>query len=82
MAFVLDASVALAWVLPDEGNDYADALVDRLIVEGAVVPPIWTLEVGNVLLVALRRAHIAREEFESIVEQVSHFPHRYRCGSY
>lgn len=74
MAFVLDCSVALAWVLPDEGGPYADALLDRLVAEGAVVPPIWPLEVGNVLLVALRRRRIRREEFEPMVEKLGHLP--------
>ena len=29
MAFVLDCSVALAWLLPDEGGEAADRLTDR-----------------------------------------------------
>ena len=74
MSFVLDASVALAWVLPGEGNPYADELLERLIVEGAVVPPIWPLEIGNVLLVALRRRRIQQEEFDAIVEQLARLP--------
>jgi predicted nucleic acid-binding protein len=74
MSFVLDASVALAWALPDEGNAYADELFERLIAEGAVVPPIWPLEVGNVLLVALRRGRIRQEEFNAMVEQLAQLP--------
>jgi predicted nucleic acid-binding protein len=74
MSFVLDASVALAWVLPDEGNLYADELFERLIAEGAVVPPIWPLEIGNVLLVALRRERIRQEEFDAMVERLAEFP--------
>lgn len=74
MAFVLDCSVALAWVLPDEGSVYADALLDRLVAEGAVVPPVWPLEVGNVLLVALRRRRIRQTEFESTVERLRRLP--------
>ena len=74
MSFVLDSSVALAWVLPDEGNPYADALLERLIAEGAVVPPIWPLEIGNVLLVALRRGRIRQEELEAMVERLSRLP--------
>lgn len=50
MAFVLDSSVALAWLLPDENNEAADALADRLENEAAVVPAIWRLEVDNALL--------------------------------
>jgi predicted nucleic acid-binding protein len=72
--FVLDASVALAWVLPDEGNAYADACLDRTTTEGAVVPPIWPLEVGNVLLIALRRGRVRREEFEVCVDRLASLP--------
>lgn len=74
MSFVLDSSVALAWVLPDEGNPHADELLERLITEGAVVPPIWPLEIGNVLLVALRRGRIRQEEFETVVERLARLP--------
>ena len=74
MSFVLDSSVALAWVLPDEGNACADELLERLISEGALVPPIWPLEIGNVLLVALRRGRIRQEEFEAMVERLARLP--------
>jgi len=74
MSFVLDSSVALAWVLPDEGNPYADELLERLITEGALVPPIWPLEIGNVLLLALRRGRIRQEEFEAMVERLARLP--------
>jgi predicted nucleic acid-binding protein len=74
MSFVLDSSVALSWVLPDEGNADADELLERLIAEGAVVPPIWPLEIGNVLLVALRRGRISQDEFEGMVERLARLP--------
>jgi predicted nucleic acid-binding protein len=74
MSFVLDSSVALGWVLPDEGTAYADELLERLIAEGAVVPPIWPLEIGNVLLVALRRGRIRQEEFETMIERLARLP--------
>ena len=74
MSFVLDSSAALAWVLPDEGSTYADELLERLIAEGAVVPPIWPLEIGNVLLVALRRGRLRQEEFEVAVERLARLP--------
>jgi predicted nucleic acid-binding protein len=61
-------------VLPDEGNPYADELLERLISEGAVVPPIWPLEIGNVLLVALRRGSLRQEEFETMVERLARLP--------
>ena len=38
MAFVLDSSVALAWLLPDERGEATDALADRLEQEPVHVP--------------------------------------------
>ena len=41
MAFVLDCSVTLSWLLPDERGAATDALVDELERTTAVVPAIW-----------------------------------------
>jgi predicted nucleic acid-binding protein len=67
MAFVLDSSVARAWLLPDENNDAADALVDWLESEAAVVPATWRLEVGNVLVVARRRERLTDKDVERLL---------------
>jgi predicted nucleic acid-binding protein len=58
MGFVLDSSVTLAWLMPDEDSSRVDALASRLEQESAEVPAIWSLEVANALLAALRRARI------------------------
>ena len=58
MSFVLDASLTLAWLLPDEGSVWLDALFERLLVQGAVAPEHWPLEVANTLLMAERRGRI------------------------
>ncbi len=55
MPFVLDSLVALAWFLPDDTNPTLDQLCDRLVADFAHVPPVWPLEIGNVLLVAVKR---------------------------
>ena len=56
---VLDASVALAWLLPGEdGDGRADALMARVVEQGAVVPAIWRLEVGNAVVTAERRGRL------------------------
>ena len=58
-SFVLDCSVAVAWLLEDERIPEADALLDRLEGGGeAVVPGLWRLELGNVLAGAERRGRI------------------------
>jgi predicted nucleic acid-binding protein len=64
MAFVLDASVALAWVFGDEDNAYAETVLDLLAEEPGVVPSIWPLEVGNGLLAGLRRRRLELQDVD------------------
>ena len=55
-AFVVDASVALAWVLPSQASPEAEELLQRTEAGAElVVPSLWFLEVANGLLVAERR---------------------------
>jgi predicted nucleic acid-binding protein len=54
-AVVVDASVALAWCFEDEASPATDAVLDQVKRQGAIVPSLWHLELGNVLLLAERR---------------------------
>lgn len=58
--FVVDNSVVMSWCFEDEGNSYADAVLDSLEAGEAFVPTIWPLEVGNVLLVAERKKRLTQ----------------------
>ena len=58
MAFVLDCSLTMAWIFADEATASTERLRESLIGESAVVPALWPIEVGNVLLVAARRGRI------------------------
>ena len=55
MAFVVDASVALAWHFEDEVTLQTDALFARTVEEQIVVPSHWMLEVANGALMGERR---------------------------
>lgn len=57
--FVVDNSVVMSWCFEDEGNSYAEAVLDSLETGEAFVPAIWPLEVGNVLLVAERKKRLS-----------------------
>ena len=57
-AVVIDASAALAWVLPGEGDAEGDALLDHVEERGAVAPALWRIEVANILLGAERQRRI------------------------
>ncbi len=74
MPFVLDSSVALAWLLPDEGSEAVDQLADRLDHDFAIVPAIWALEVGNALLVAQRRGRIKDDELLRFAQALEALP--------
>jgi len=74
MPFVLDSSVALAWVLPDEANPTLDHLCDRLTDDVALVPPVWPLEIGNVLLIAVKRGRLTAKDVSQLVTELRALP--------
>ena len=57
--FVVDNSVVMGWCFENEGNRYAEAVLESLEAGEALVPAIWPLEVGNVLLVAERKKRLS-----------------------
>ena len=74
MPFVLDCSVTMAWVFPDEANETTDALREALVDDVAVVPVLWPIEVGNVLLVAARRGRIAPQDWLRVRDDLDALP--------
>jgi predicted nucleic acid-binding protein len=74
MPFVLDSSVALAWALPDETNPTLDPLLEGLTTHMVLVPPIWPLEIGNVLLVAVRRGRLTAQDMAHLVREFRALP--------
>ncbi len=73
-AFVLDASVTMAWCFEDEASDAAWRLLDRLGEDTALVPAIWSAEVANVLLVAERRRRLTRPQSRAFVTRLLALP--------
>jgi len=58
MPVVLDASLVLAWLLPDESSDEARALIHRGVRERIRAPSLLLLEVANALRTAERRGRL------------------------
>lgn len=56
---VVDASAALAWCFEDEYDDAAGAVLDDVLADGGLVPPLWFEEVSNALLAAERRGRLS-----------------------
>ena len=76
MAFVLDCSVTMTWVFPDEATEATDALLESLAEGNALVPSLWPVEVGNVLLAASRRGRVATEEWSRVRDIIEALPIR------
>jgi predicted nucleic acid-binding protein len=74
MPFVLDSSVALAWVLPDERSAPIDQLADQLATDRAIVPAMWPFEILNALLTATRRARISSNDLHGLLGELARLP--------
>lgn len=62
VGFVLDASTALVWFLPDETSSVADQTLRLLGKRAAIVPDLFWHEMRNVLLTSYRRKRISLPE--------------------
>lgn len=64
-AFVLDASVALAWFVDSPEPSYAAQVRDAMVSgKKALVPSLWVLEMANGLLMAERRGKLTAAEVD------------------
>lgn len=61
MAFVLDASVAVAWFVRKQSTTYTDRIRSMARREPLHVPTVWLLEVANALIVLQRRGNISEK---------------------
>jgi predicted nucleic acid-binding protein len=76
MAFVLDASVAGPWALADEPSEAANRIATRLLIEEAIVPPLWWYEVRNLLVVCERRGRIEQADSDYFLARLDKYPIR------
>jgi predicted nucleic acid-binding protein len=74
MPFILDASIAAAWFLPDEQHDAADALMAGLRSNPGIVPSLFWFETRNLFLMAERRLRLRTGEALLIMTQLRRLP--------
>ena len=72
--FVVDASVAVAWVHPGQATPQTRILL-QTVYDGASVevPAIWPLEISNALLVLVRRKKIFEGERQTALAALQRF---------
>jgi predicted nucleic acid-binding protein len=60
LSLVLDSSITLAFILPDERTAEAEHILNIVVDKGAWAPFLWRLEVANSLSMAVQRGRIRR----------------------
>jgi len=70
-AFVVDCSVAMAWLFHDEATTKTEALLNRLTTETALVPAWWFIEIANVLTIAERKGRISPAQSDAFIADLS-----------
>jgi predicted nucleic acid-binding protein len=65
--FVVDCSVAMAWLFHDEATPKTAALLKRMATETALVPGWWFIEITNVLAMTERRGRITPTQSDAFI---------------
>ena len=73
-AVVIDSSVTLSWCFEDEASAAMDAIFEHVRDQGAFVPGLWHLEVGNVLLQAEKRGRITTGDVTARLALIAELP--------
>ncbi|AFC73381.1 type II toxin-antitoxin system VapC family toxin [Rickettsia montanensis] len=66
--FISDCSITISWFFYDERDKYSDFTLDYCYKFRVIVPPLWKLEVTNVILIAEKRARIKSVEVIKIID--------------
>jgi predicted nucleic acid-binding protein len=70
-SFVVDCSIAMAWLFHDEATPKTAALLNRLATETALVPAWWFIEITNVLAMAERKSRITARQSDAFIADLS-----------
>ena len=77
-AFVLDASIAVAWCFPGdpaEDTPYSRHILELLATQDAVVPEIWAFEVANSIFVSFsKRGRITERQIQEYLQRLKALP--------
>ncbi|MEZ4711675.1 MAG: type II toxin-antitoxin system VapC family toxin [Caldilineaceae bacterium] len=73
---VLDCSILMAWVAPDEASDYAEQVREVMMRHNVpvIVPPLFYLEIVNVLEVMQRRKRMDASQLDRAVQLLGRLP--------
>jgi predicted nucleic acid-binding protein len=78
--FVVDASVAASWLLPDEGLSESAEAFARLASDFALVPALWWFEMRNVFVINERRGRLDSTQTSRALALLDGLPIRLDTG--
>jgi len=67
VALVVDASVVIAWSMPDEGGDYPAYVESAVLREGMLVPAHWHFEAANAVRMMEVRSRLSSEDGQELL---------------
>jgi predicted nucleic acid-binding protein len=73
-SFVLDCSITMTWCFEDEFDEYSKFVLQSLKQFEALVPPLWALEVSNVLLITEKHNRLKPADSIRFVELLDSLP--------
>jgi len=74
--FIVDCSVAIAWLFDEQADAYTDAALGALTESFAVAPRWWGVEMLNVLLALERRGRLAPDRTVEALRLLHRLPIR------
>jgi predicted nucleic acid-binding protein len=74
VSLVLDASLTMTWYFEDEATPATEDLLDTVAETGAVVPPLWRLEVANGFQSGIRRKRIDAAYRDASIDDLRKLP--------
>jgi predicted nucleic acid-binding protein len=71
---ILDCSTTLSWFMPDENGTDAEALRTTIAEQGAVVPALWPIELGNAFAFATRARRVTTAQRAAALDALGQLP--------
>jgi predicted nucleic acid-binding protein len=71
---VVDASVTLAWIHAEERTSAINAIAERVAAEGCIVPSIWSSEIANAVVMAMRRKRMTQAGLDEALATLRRMP--------
>jgi predicted nucleic acid-binding protein len=73
-SLVLDASVTISALIEEDRSDEARIIFRDVVNDGATVPSLWPVEVGHILLLAVRRRLLSATARQDHLNDLSRLP--------